>query len=54
MIPLEISTKETKAEIETHTVTAKINLKKCSIQFSVVQTLLFLLLNNHFGLFLSF
>ena len=45
IILFEISTKEAKAEIEMHTVTAKTKIRRCSMQFRVVQTFLFLLLN---------
>ena len=39
--PIGISTKEVKAEMEIHPVTAKSKLKKCLIKFRVVQTFFF-------------
>ena len=46
IISFDISIKEAKPEIEIHTVSVKNKLRKCSISFKVVQTFLFLLLNN--------
>ena len=48
IISLEILIKEAKAEMEIHIVTAKSKVRKCSMRFRVVQTFLFLLLNNSF------
>ena len=46
IISFDISIKEAKPEIEIHTVSVKNKLRKCSISFKVVQTFLFLLINN--------
>ena len=40
--------KEAKAEVETYPVTAEDKISKCSIQFKVLQTFLFLLVINSF------
>ena len=48
VIPIGIPSKEAKAEIKIHPVTAKAKIKMCSIYFRVVQIFLFLLLINSF------
>ena len=48
IIPLEISNKETKAEMDIHIVTGKTKAQKCSMQFRVVRTILYLLLKDSF------
>ena len=50
IITLEISTKEAKAEMEIHRVTAKTKVRKCSMQFRFVQTLL--LKNSFWSIYL--
>ena len=37
VIPSEIPTKQAKAEIETHTVTAEAGISKCSVYFKILQ-----------------
>ena len=50
IITLEISTKEAKAEMEIHRVTGKTKVRKCSMQFRFVQTLL--LKNSFWSIYL--
>ena len=48
VISLGILTKEAKAETETHPVIVEAKIRKCSIEFRVVQTFLCFLLINSF------
>ena len=50
IITLETSTKEAKAEMEIHRVTTKTKVRKCSMQFRFVQTLL--LKNSFWSIYL--
>ena len=45
-MPIAIPTKETKEETETHSVTTKAKISKCSIKFKLVQTFMCLLIAN--------
>ena len=48
VIPIWIQIKEDKAEIEIHPVAVEAKIRKCSMQFRVVQRLLCFLLTNSF------
>ena len=48
VIPIRISTKQAKAEMETHPVIVEIAISECSIQFKAQQTFLCFLLINSF------
>ena len=53
VIPIEIPSKETKAETEIHPVIPEAKIRKCSIQFRVVQIFCTLYSSIYFALFVQ-